>query len=337
MTIAVIGGGLVGRRVAAELARTTEVVLVGASRVPAPIDGVRCVVGTAPSLGEIEAAVVATSAAEQFDRCATLLASGVPVVSTAGNADIVERLWTLGAQAVDRDVPFVVGAAFSPGLSGLIAAWLIASFDVVFEVQLARFGTGGPACAREHHRAAKIGGCEVREGRLARTRAGSGRTLVWFPGEAGGADCYHGGHSDPFLLHQAFPEIPRIQARMAATRRDRLTARIPMLRPPHPEGLVGALTVEVRGRIGTRIEHRVVGATASQATGAAAIAALMARRAVAGELEVGPQSTGDLADPGRGLSETSADLGLSTYDGSQLSYEADSPIQAARAWRLGRK
>ena len=39
----------------------------------------------------------------------------------------------------------------------------------------------------------------------------------------------------------------RVTARVAASRRDRLTARLPMLRPPHPEGLIGAVRVEVRG------------------------------------------------------------------------------------------
>ena len=40
----------------------------------------------------------------------------------------------------------------------------------------------------------------------------------------------------PLLLVPAFPGVPRVTARVAATRRDRLRARLPMLWPTHPEG-----------------------------------------------------------------------------------------------------
>lgn len=327
-----------GRRVALALRDDHDVVLVGCTRRPEPIAGVRCVVGAVPNDVEVNAAVVATRSNEQLRRCKVLIDAGIDVVSTAGNVDIVERLWALGPQAASHGATLVVGAAYSPGLSGLLAGWLIGSFVEVFDVEFARFGTGGPACAREHHRAAKITGRSVVDGELRRTRPGTGRTLVWFPGDAGGADCYHGAHSDPFLLHQAAPEIPRILARMAATRRDRLTAWLPMLRRPHPEGLVGALTVEVRGRSSDGgIEHRVVGATAPQATGAAVVAALMVNQMVAGALRVGVQSVYDVADPGAVLGAGEVDLGLSTYDGSRISFEADSPIQVARPWQFGGK
>ena len=53
---------------------------------------------------------------------------------------------------------------------------------------------------------------------------------------------------DPWLLHRSFPDVRRISARRSATRRDRFTARLPMLSPPHREGGVGALRVEVRGQ-----------------------------------------------------------------------------------------
>ncbi|MEC7579475.1 MAG: hypothetical protein VX728_00360, partial [Actinomycetota bacterium] len=76
---------------------------------------------------------------------------------------------------------------------------------------------------------------------------GSGRELCWFPEHVGAVDCYRAGSPLPILLHRAFPETQRISSRRSATRRDRLTARLPMLRPPHAEGGVGALRVEVRG------------------------------------------------------------------------------------------
>jgi hypothetical protein len=60
-------------------------------------------------------------------------------------------------------------------------------------------------------------------------------------------DCYRADIADPLLLHTAFPEVARISARRSARRLDRFTARLPMLSPPHEEGGVGALRVELRG------------------------------------------------------------------------------------------
>jgi hypothetical protein len=71
--------------------------------------------------------------------------------------------------------------------------------------------------------------------------------------------------------------MSRITARLAANRRDRLTARLPMLRRPHPEGGPGAIRVEVRGaRAGSR-DVVVYGAMDRPAVAAGAVAAVTAR------------------------------------------------------------
>jgi hypothetical protein len=57
-----------------------------------------------------------------------------------------------------------------------------------------------------------------------------------------------------------------------------------MLRPPHPEGLVGAVRVEVRGRRGSGRDVRVLGALDRPAAAAGAVAALAAGWAVDGRL-----------------------------------------------------
>ena len=76
------------------------------------------------------------------------------------------------------------------------------------------------------------------------------------------------------LLHRSFPDVERISARQSATRRDRLTARLPMLSPPHAEGGIGALRVEARGsdETGARVTH-VVGIAELVGTATAAMAA----------------------------------------------------------------
>src|SRR6187397_2007826 len=78
---------------------------------------------------------------------------------------------------------------------------------------------------------------------------------------------------DPWLLHRSFPAVRRISARRSATRRDRFTARLPMLSPPHREGGVGALRVEARGDdAGGARASRVIGMAELIGTAAAAVA-----------------------------------------------------------------
>ncbi len=81
------------------------------------------------------------------------------------------------------------------------------------------------------------------------------------------------------------PGIERVTARLAATRRDRFTARLPMLRRPHPEGDVGAVRVEVRGRRGDRRDVRVLGVMDRPGVAAGAVAAVAAVLAAGGELQ----------------------------------------------------
>jgi hypothetical protein len=116
---------------------------------------------------------------------------------------------------------------------------------------------------------------------------GSGRELCWFPDPVGPHDCYRAELTDPLVMHAAFPAIARISARVSATRRDRLTSRMPMLSPPHREGGVGAVRVEVRGGQpdGAR-ETLVAGVAARVGTAAAAVAGVFAMAVAAGDIDV---------------------------------------------------
>jgi hypothetical protein len=99
---------------------------------------------------------------------------------------------------------------------------------------------------------------------------------VWFPDPVGGQDCYRANLPDARLLHGAFPGVERITARMGATRRDRLTAGLPMLRKPHPEGTIGAVRVELRGRRGTARDIAILGAMDRPGVAAGSVVAVAA-------------------------------------------------------------
>jgi saccharopine dehydrogenase-like NADP-dependent oxidoreductase len=206
------------------------------------------------------------------------------VVCVADEPSDIRMLLGLDGMARARGRTLVIGAAMAPGLSCLLAAYLRGQVDRVEEVHVASVGTGGPACARRHHAALAAIAVDWEDGEWRRRPGGSGRELVWFPEPVGGADCYRAALSDPLLLVPAFPGARRVTARLEATRRDRLTSWLPMLRPPHPEGLIGAVRVEVRGWLDGRAETRILGVAMAPAVAAGAVAARAALWAGTGRL-----------------------------------------------------
>jgi len=238
--------------------------------------------------------VVLAMAGPHAATAADLLRAGVHVVSTSGAVDDVRELLDLDDTARAAGATLVVGAAVSPGLSGLLARELVGRLAGCDELHIARHGTAGPACAREHHRALRGWAMGWQDGGWIERPAGSGRELCWFPEPVGARDCYRGELSDPLLLHRSFPEADRISARVSATRRDRFTARFPMLSPPHREGGIGALRVEARGHDddGARVTL-VVGIAELIGTGAAAVAAAFVDHLASGTVPAGVVTSSD--------------------------------------------
>lgn len=261
-SVAVVGGGVVGERVRRNLSTSFRLL-------PRDLSADLVVLATPPP---------------HAPAATRLLRAGTHVVSTSGAVDDVRDLLELDGLARDGGASLVVGAAVSPGLSGLIARALARRLDGCDELHVAVHGTAGPSCAREHHRALAGWALGWHDGHWIERQAGSSRELCWFPEPVGARDCYRGELADPVLLHRSFPDVERISARTSATRRDRLTARLPMLTAPHAEGGIGALRVEARGHgaDGARITTvngiaELIG-TAAAAT-ASAMVAVLSRRA----------------------------------------------------------
>jgi hypothetical protein len=228
--------------------------------------------------------VLAGPAGSHADAAAEAVRVGAHVVSVGDDVDDVESLLGLDAEASERGCSVVTGAGFSPGLSCVLARHAAADLDSVDEVHVARAGTGGPACARQHHVALGATSLDWRDATWLRRPAGSGRELCWFPDPIGAADCYRAALPDALLLVPEFPGVQRVTARVAATRRDRMTAWMPMLRRPHPDGGLGAVRVEVRGSLGRARETRVLGAIDRPASAAAAVATLAVRGLLDGSI-----------------------------------------------------
>jgi saccharopine dehydrogenase-like NADP-dependent oxidoreductase len=285
----VAGAGAVGARAARQLLSSLPVSSVSIFD-PDPIqrDAVITALGVAVAVdGDDQQAPVVLLAGPRgthLDTARAAVLRGASVVSASDDSGDVRSLLALDDLARDHGVSVVVGAGFAPGLACLLAQHGAAAFDEVDEIHVAKVGTGGPACAAQHHHALVGRAFDWRDGTWVQTRAGSGRELAWFPDPIGAHDCYRAALPDTMLLVRAFPGIARVTARMAANRRDRVTAHLPMLRRPHPEGGVGALRVELRGRRGEGRAVQVLGAIDRPALAAGVVAALCCVAAATGSL-----------------------------------------------------
>jgi len=280
-TIWVAGAGVVGRRVARFL-----------SERPVGIVDPR-VRGWSDDVAPGDVVVVSTGGRHAV-LAAELLGRGVSVVTVGDDLADCRELLDLEDQARTNEVALVIGAALSPGLSGLIARSLSDRLRECSEIHIALHGTAGPSCARAHHRSLSGSSPSWVDGEMRSTPGGGGRELLWFPEPVGPMDCFLAEIASPLLLHRSLPDVPRISVRRSASRRDRVTARLPMMRSPHPEGRIGALRVEVRGvdHDGRRVSL-VHGVAEQVGTASAAVAATFAEAVSVGELPAGVTLAGD--------------------------------------------
>jgi hypothetical protein len=282
-SIGIVGHGIVGSRTALTLHTLGHSVKVASLR-------------TATELFDCSV-VVLTHGAPHAALASTFIAQGISVVSTSDNLEDVMSMLDSQERAEARNATIIAGAACSPGMSGLLVSHMRRAFESIDEVHTAVHGTGGPMCARQHHDS--LGGISVgwHDGEWLQRPAGSGRELCWFPDPVGARDCYRFASPEPVLMQRMAPELHRITARVSATRRDRLTARLPMLRKPHAEGLDGALRVEVRGIRHERRHVEIVGIVDRLATVAGAVAAHTAIALTKTSVAAGVHTLGQAALP----------------------------------------
>ena len=290
--IGIFGAGVVGARVAESLSieSQTSIAVYDSSQIVAQ--------RLARRLSETNSLIKATNRSELHRAKVVVLAGpsphtpvakeflgkGVSIVSTSDDIADCLNLLSLSELATENKATLIIGSASSPGMSGLLVRNLSKAFDSIDEVHIALHGTGGPSCAHQHHRALSGQSIGWHDGEWLRRPAGSGRELCWFPEPVGAYDCYRGELPDPLLIKRAFPELVRVTARVSATRRDRVFARLPMLIPPRAEGGMGGLRVEVRGtKNGERVVD-VVGVAERVGQVAGVVSGCVARSISVGEI-----------------------------------------------------
>lgn len=282
-SIGVIGKGVVGDRIARRLpsvAPQHDLIAIDARSIRSLPDG-------------IDVAILA-QAGEHAEMAADLVGRGVAVVSVSDDLGDVRALTDLDQLAVANDAALVVGAGMSPGLTDLLARLLASELASCDEIHLSIHGTAGPACARQQHDALRGVTVGYHDGRWIQRPAGSGRELCYFPEPVGPYDCYRAELASPVLLHESFPDVDRISARVSANRRDRFTAWLPMLSPPHREGGIGAVRVEVRGADAAGGRRTLIAGVAELVgTSTAAVAMAFAVECARGALAPGVVRAGD--------------------------------------------
>lgn len=285
--LALVGGGVVGRRIEKRLVLTHD------DRRVIAVDPRIVDLATTRRLDDVDVVVLA-QAGPHHAAVVALLDRGIHVVSIGDDLNDVAAIIEESDRADSNDATLVAGAGMGPGLTGLIARHLARSFASVDEIHLALHGTAGPACARQHHRALAGDAIAFDDGAFTTVRAGTSRELAWFPEPVGAYDCYRAELSSPLVLHRTFPQVSRITARMSANRRDRFTSRLPMLTPPHKEGGVGACRVELRGADATGSRLTMIGGIAEMVgTAAAATACAYVEALLRGALRPGIVLPGD--------------------------------------------
>lgn len=318
-SVAVVGLGVVGARVARQLTSSSIPVLVHDRRAD-----LQNVTARALKAGEIDSAidlhpgetsvVVLATPSRQGSLTRRLVERGLNVVCTSDDVEDVRDLLELDGVARANNVSIVVGAAASPGLSGLLVAELASRVDVIDEIHVGVHGTGGPACARQHHRALAGDAPGWHDGEWISRPGGSGRELLWFPEPIGGRDCYRAELADPLTLQRAFPSASRISARMSATRRDRLTARLPMMSPPHAEGGIGGVRVEIRGSRGGERRTEVAGTAERTGIISGAMASAAAVSALSSALPVGVVVLGASGVPNGAILDDVIKRGITIFE-----------------------
>ena len=328
MRALVIGAGAVGTKVAQQLLSSNavdKILLRDISPeklgVASKTLGSRVEVEHIPFSQNMDAdvVVVASPRGTQLEAVKKAISLRRPTVVVSDGLSETVSILNLEKEAFELGVPVVVGTGFAPGLSCVLTAYGKTLLEQTEEIHVSKMGTGGPACALVHHRALSRMSFGWREDKWDKRLGGSGRELLWFPEPVGPQDCYHAALSDPVLLHNAFPEVSRISAKMAATRRDRFTAFFPMLTPPHDEGGIGAIRVELRGSKNGVQENIVLGVSEHPALEAASVTALTSEYLLKQKINLNHMSTLALiVEPSEFLSElTKRSIVVEIFEGDK--------------------
>jgi hypothetical protein len=292
-TVAVIGAGAVGARVARALLADDVVTRISIdepdrerrAKVLESFTDERVDDGTGSRLRDLhpDVVVLAQPSGDHVARAEEALQLGAHVISTTDDVGEVRALLAMDQVARRAQRSLVVGAAFSPGLSCLLAVHAAVELRHVDEVHVARVGVGGAACLRQQQRALHALSVDWRDGEWVERPGGAGRELCYFPDPIGGVDCFRAARPEAMLLVPLFPTANRVTARLGTAEPNPLRARLARKGPL--EGPPGAIRVEVRGSDDDGYRSVVLGCMDRASVAASAICRVATVAALGGEVK----------------------------------------------------
>ncbi len=319
-TALVCGAGLVGRRVARQLADSDEIAHVRVTdRRPRRADAVVAALGgqsdsmrwPIQSLEGIDVVVTALAGDHDVEVARRAIDACVPCVSVADNPSTIAGLRGLEGAANAAGVTVAIGAGFSPGLSEVLATHAAALFDEVDEVRVARAGWSGPASAASVRRSRRDVAALWRRGSW--FEVGKLEEQVWFPEPIGPVDCQVVRAAAEVVV-RAIPGVGAVTATLAEAER-------PRRRHARADAL-GAIRVEVWGRREAGRDVVVYGAIDRVSIAAGALAAITALRLVDRDRPPPPGVHGvaELLDPLAAMAELSArGVRSAVFEGAPIS------------------
>lgn len=281
-TVLLVGVGAVGARAARQLVETPGIsrLLIADAR-PARAAEVAGAMGDTTEIvdwqpgtalpDDVDVVACAVPAGDDVTVARDALDAGVACVSASDDTATIQTLLELDPAARELGVPIVVGAGLAPGLADVLVRHAADAFDVVDDVNIARWGAAGEASASSLRVALGDRGAELRDGAVTELRKRGGEELVWFPNPVDARACEPVANGLELLAHAA-PGLGRATVRFG--RAEKPARSWPRRNDPINEW--GALRVEVWGTRGAAREPIVFGAIDRTATAAGTVLALTA-------------------------------------------------------------
>ena len=245
MHVLLVGGtGVIGRRVAAELARSSDVErLVIGSRDPRKAERVATLLGGSQGrvtarpldLRDADASVAAMRGHDVIASCAgpfyeleinairNAIDAGVNYVSLNDDHGIFQRVAALHNAARDEGVTIVSGCGMTPGISNLLATLAGRDLDVVDEIEVAIAASsqdaGGEAGALHLLSMLAAPAPAIADHVVEEVPGGSGPKLVYFPEPVGWVETFRCGHPEIFTLAAKFEGVAAVSFRLGLTER----------------------------------------------------------------------------------------------------------------------
>lgn len=245
MRVLVLGAaGVMGRRVASELARDPNVdsLVVSARRDEAAqelgkilggssgkVSAITLEITEAPALirAARDADVVVSCAGPfylyEIDCVRAAIDAGTHYVSLCDDHVVTDRVLALNASARDAGVTVVSGCGFSPGITNLLASMATEELDSVEEIAVSIAGSSadpsGPATALHFVAMMAADAPEISDHAADLAAAGTSPKLVYFPEPVGWVETFRCGHPEVVTLPKVHSDLRALRFRIGLTER----------------------------------------------------------------------------------------------------------------------